>query len=58
MAGGAQERHLAESYLEHARRIRDRNPRTAAMLERIAGVYTSEARREDVNAELTEDLWR
>jgi hypothetical protein len=56
--GGAQEHQLAESYLERARRICDRSPRTAAMLRRIADVYASQARREDVNAELTEDLWR
>lgn len=56
--GGAQERHLAESYLEWARRVRDRSPRTAEMLRRIADTFSSQARREDVNAELTEDLWR
>lgn len=56
--GGAQERQLVESYLEHARRVRDRSPRAAAMLHRIADFYASQARREDVSAELTEDLWR
>lgn len=56
--GGAQERHLAENYREYARRVCDRSPRTAAMLCRIADVYDSQARRHDVNAELTEDLWR
>ena len=56
--GGAQERQLAESYLERARRVCDRSPRTAGMLRRIADTFSSQARREDVNAELTEDLWR
>lgn len=56
--GGAQERQLAESYVVYARQVCDHNPRTAAMLRRIADVYASEARREDVDAELTEDLWR
>jgi hypothetical protein len=56
--GGAQERQLAESYREQARRVCDRSPRTAAMLHRLTDLYSSHARREDVNAELTEDLWR
>jgi hypothetical protein len=56
--GGAQERQLAESYLERARRVCDRSPRSAEMLRRIADTFSSQGRREDVNAELTEDLWR
>lgn len=56
--GGRQERELAERYQGYANQVSDRWPRTAAMLRRIARRYTSDARREDINAELTEDLWR
>jgi hypothetical protein len=57
-AGGVQERRIAERYQGYANQVSDRWPRTAAALRRIARRYTSEAHREDVNAELTEDLWR
>ncbi len=57
-AGGVQERNLAERYQEYANQLRNRRPRTAAMLERIAQRYNREARREDINSELTQDLWR
>lgn len=57
-AGGEQERQIAEKYQGYANHVADRWPRTAAMLRRIARTYTSDARREDLNAELTEDLWR
>jgi hypothetical protein len=56
--GGRQEREIAERYQGYANRVADRWPRTAAMLRRIAGIYVSDARREDISAELTEDLWR
>lgn len=56
--GGLQERQLAERYEGYANQVGDRWHRTAAMLRRIARSYISDARREDVNAELTEDLWR
>jgi len=55
--GGAQERQLSDRYKGYADALNDEWPRTAAMLRRIADVYTSEARREDVEAELREDLW-
>jgi alpha-L-fucosidase len=57
-AGGEQERQIAERYQGYANQVSDRWPRTAAMLRRIARSYISDARREDINAELTEDLWR
>ncbi len=56
--GGGQERQLAERYQGYANQVGDRWPRTGAMLRRVAARYISDARREDVNAELTEDLWR
>ncbi len=55
--GGTQERRLAETYRGYAEALDDGWPRTAAMLRRIPDVYTSEARREDVKAELRQDLW-
>lgn len=56
--GGLQERQLAERYQGYANQVGDRWHRTAAMLRRIAQSYVSDARREDVNAGLTGDLWR
>ncbi len=56
--GGEQERRLSERYKEHADVLKDGWPRTAAMLRRIADRYASDARREDVEAELREDFWR
>ncbi len=56
--GGEQERQLSERYKGYADALNDEWPRPAAMLRRIADVYASEARREDVEAELREDLWR
>lgn len=56
--GGAQEHKLAERYTGFAATVSDRWPRTAAMLRRIAGTYRAEARREDLEAELREDLDR
>jgi hypothetical protein len=56
--GGAQERLLAQRYLDDATKINDKYPRTAAMLKRIAEYYLGQAHREDANAELTEDFWR
>lgn len=56
--GGEQERRLSERYKEHADALNDGWPRTAAMLRRISDRYASDARREDVEAELREDFWR
>ncbi len=56
--GGKQERQLSERYKGYADALNDGWPRTAAMLRSIADVYASQARREDVEAELREDLWR
>lgn len=55
--GGGQEKAIAETYLNYAKTVGHKHPRTAAMLRRIADNYTSHARREDLNAELEQDLW-
>ncbi len=56
--GGEQERTLAQRYFDDAEKIRDIFPRTAVMLKRIGESYRSQARGEDINAEITEDFWR
>lgn len=56
--GGAQERRLSNKYSSWAAAISDRWPRTAAMLRRVSDGYHAEARREDQEAELGEDLGR
>lgn len=56
--GGAQERSLADSYFAQAEKIKYIHPRTAAILRGIGEDYLAHARREDVSAELTQDLWR
>jgi len=50
------ERRLAETYRGYADALNDGWPRTADMLQRISDTYDSWARREDVEAELREDL--
>lgn len=55
--GGQQERRLVEAYMGYAGTLSDRWPRTSALLRRVAQGYESEARREDLEAELREDLW-
>lgn len=50
-AGGQQERDLAAKYGEHANKVRNRWPRTGAMLETLARSYNADARREDDSAE-------
>ena len=47
---------LAEQFASYARTVRGRWPRTAAMLDRMANSYRAEARREDQQDELREDL--
>ena len=54
--GGEQERQLTKRYEKHAEAVRDRWPRTAAMLRRIAETYRAEARREDDRSELMGNL--
>ncbi|MCG8348296.1 MAG: hypothetical protein MI924_11020 [Chloroflexales bacterium] len=55
--GGIQEQQLAATYHGYADMVKERWPRTAALLKRIADGYASEARHEDIRAELEEDLW-
>jgi hypothetical protein len=56
--GGNQERTIAERYLNYAKKVGDQHPRTAAIMRNLADSYLSHARREDLNAELEQDLWR
>jgi hypothetical protein len=56
--GGTQERQLARRYREYEAVASAKWPRTAAMLQRIAETYEADARREDHEAELREDLGR
>jgi hypothetical protein len=57
-AGGVLERGLAERYAGLAVAVADESPRTASMLRRIADDYRADARREDHEAALGEDLGR
>lgn len=54
--GGGQERQLKERYEKCAEAVRDRWPRSAAMLRRLADTYRAQARREDDHSELLEQL--
>ncbi len=54
--GGALERDIVVRYASFARIMRDRWPRTARLMKEISNSYESDARREDKNAELIEDL--
>lgn len=56
--GGLQERELAAHYRRYAASASTKWPRTAATLKRIAESYEHDARRNDLDADLTEDLWR
>ncbi len=49
---------MAETYRGYADALNVGWPRTAAMLRTISDTYAAWARREDVEAELREDLWR
>ncbi|PBC45339.1 hypothetical protein [Rhodococcus sp. ACPA1] len=49
--GGNQERELAAQHRAWAESVRDRWPRTGAILERLAQHYTTDGRREDRDAE-------
>lgn len=56
-AGGAQERQLAATYLEQARQLQPRWPRTAQCLRQLARDYEDDARRHDDDSDLTQDRW-
>lgn len=56
--GGEQERVLVEKYRGYARQVRDRWPHTAHVIEQIAKGFERDAHREDIEAELEQDLWR
>ena len=55
-AGGAQERALAERYEGLAAAVSSSHPRTGRLLRRIADGYRRDARREDFESEMGEDL--
>jgi hypothetical protein len=55
-SGGGAERSIAAQYRGYAELVRDRWPRTAAMLERIAATYGRDALREDTDAEFRQDF--
>jgi len=57
-AGGAQERVLVKQYREYAPALREAWPRTARLVERIAESFEHDAHRNDIHAELEQDLWR
>jgi len=54
--GGAQEKAIAERYINYASDLSDKWPRTARLMKKIADNYEFEARWEDRKAELDEDL--
>lgn len=54
--GGGQERVIAERYHTYAKILSDGWPRTARLMRQIAESYESDARQEDMRAELDEDL--
>jgi len=54
--GGVQERQLANQYKQYADAVRTLWPRTAAVLDKLTVEYLSDAHREDIGAELEEDL--
>lgn len=56
--GGAQERALVEQYQRYARFAAASWPRTADLLNSVARSYAADARRNDLSADLTQDLWR
>lgn len=55
--GGTHERAIAEKYRSYARIVGEQWPRTALLLEKVARAYEADARREDIRAQLEEDLW-
>ena len=56
--GGIQEREIAERYRNYSTIFRDQWPRTSQLLEEMAKEYEQYARGQDLNADLTQDLWR
>jgi hypothetical protein len=55
-AGGVLERELAERYASYAERARERWPRTAAMLRRVSDEYKRDAKAEDQEVQLRDEL--
>jgi hypothetical protein len=55
--GGDREREIAQRYAGFAATVRDRWPRTAAMLKRIADGYDEQAGHEDRDLRLRDELY-
>jgi hypothetical protein len=56
--GGAQERVIEAKYRRHAEAMALLSPRTARLLREIAETYADHASREDIRAELEEEISR
>jgi hypothetical protein len=54
--GGIQERELKETYESYFKRLRNRYPRTAAILKKVADGYDQDARIQDTWTELIQDV--
>jgi hypothetical protein len=54
--GGGQERKIAERYATSADQVRDRWPRTGALLDKLSKSYRDDARREDRSADGSGDM--
>lgn len=55
--GGRQEKAIAERYKEYARILSDKWPRTSMLMKEISRSYELQARREDLETEIRQDLW-
>jgi hypothetical protein len=55
--GGAQERVIVTRYQRSAELLADQWPRVARLARNIAARYEADARAQDTNAELEEQLW-
>lgn len=55
-SGGKAERDLKTTYSEFAKRVRATHPKTASLLTRIAEAFGWDAKREDVRADMYQDL--
>jgi hypothetical protein len=56
-AGGKQERELSDKYKTMSKAVRAKWPRTAKVLQAIASMYDSDAKREDIDSDLNDLRW-
>ena len=54
-SGGGQERALADKYESYSDKLEAKWPRVAAIMRKMAAGYSNEAKRHDIDAELSED---